>query len=756
MARSSRLQVRWAVWLWVLALSPIPAQDTFLARRDAVRAVQPTGIELQLSASKTRFYWGEIVPLTLTLSARERGLFVAESLISDRARLNDIDEFVVDPVSSTEDPLRGLPGESSGMEGVFAGNQILGPETPFRLDLNLNESVRFLRPGAYRVFAISRRVSQVIDRSLTEEELRTYRAGKAIEVVSNVLTVEVLPAPAAWVSAQIAEATEILDRPFVNDAAVFKARRQAGLTLRFLDTVEAAVALARRLSPPDLDTFALRTALLDSSHRAALLPELERLLVDPEQRIPASFLDSLARLAVIVEADGVLPPYPQEEDARQAHLAEAERRLYRTNAKQVEFAAALVRSLPNKRRDIRVLTLETLLAEADNRRDPPSWAPGVVDAVIADFRALPRESQENLLGQRWHLLREANILPLLLDLFTDPLPVERGSGSIAAAALLRIYELDPGRGRDLILAELRRPEGSPLGSYLLGLPDENLPELDPILLGQMVRWGTAELLIARYASGGIVKQVEAAYREQQSRRPVDCPYPLVSYFLKYDPEYGERELREALARPACHNITSIVQYVGRHAWSPALERLAMEYVHGSAPLAVKRAAAEALTKFGSPAAKDRLWAAMEGFRDEWKDREELLAKPAGRDAAGLELALVGALAHAQGWVLEPEDLRRLITLCASSNCRATVESAISAAENKQVAIFASRSLYPGGDHFGVAQYYDVTGFPELAAKLKQFAPGTAFQLMTPVSWDGRRLLAPVEEAIRAAGHRVLH
>ena len=71
------------------------------------------------------------------------------------------------------------------------------------------------------------------------------------------------------------------------------------------------------------------------------------------------------------------------------------------------------------------------------------------------------------------------------------------------------------------------------------LPDATLPELDDTLAES-----SYELLVLRYATGDIVKRVEAAYRARMAEQGLPrCAGPLVFYFLKYDRAFGERLLQ---------------------------------------------------------------------------------------------------------------------------------------------------------------------------------------------------------------------
>lgn len=126
----------------ILFVAVVWGQDAFVGRREALRGSQPAGVELRIAAPKPTFYLGEAIPLTLSFSATQPRTFVADSRLHDRVgRMNYIEEFRADPVTATEDPLRGLLGESGGMGGLSGGNAILSADKPFTVQRILNEWV---------------------------------------------------------------------------------------------------------------------------------------------------------------------------------------------------------------------------------------------------------------------------------------------------------------------------------------------------------------------------------------------------------------------------------------------------------------------------------------------------------------------------------------------------------------------------------------------------------------------------------------
>ena len=186
-------------------------------------------------------------------------------------------------------------------------------------------------------------------------------SGSRPELVSNIVTLNIVPAPPAWVKQQIADAVAILDGPVTEDTR--EPRLRAGRTLRFLESPEAAVELARHLdSGDDMDS------LLASPYRKQLLPVMEARLVAPDQPVWDHYLDTLTRLS---------------------------------QKKRTDYVARLIASLPAKQPEARVVSMNTLLDSFRLGSGDTSWLPVTAASLITDFRSLPSRIQENLLVSRW-------------------------------------------------------------------------------------------------------------------------------------------------------------------------------------------------------------------------------------------------------------------------------------------------------------------------------------------------------------------
>jgi len=459
-----------------------------------------------------------------------------------------------------------------------------------------------------------------------------------------------------------------------------------------------------------------------------MLQLMEQRLVAADQPVWERYLDALAQLAELVASGGSMPPYPKDAAGQKAWQEESKRRTVVRERKQNEYAARLIACLPAKQPQARAVSLNTLLDFGVRKGPEQPWLPSVVASLIADFRGLPAMTQSALLEYRWSALKGPAILPVLRGLVANP-PPRQFDPPIQSVALRRLYELSPGEGRKIILDEIRLPTKNLPFSTLAMLPDPALPELNDVLARRF-----DPLLILRYATGDIVKRVENVYlarnAEIEKQNLPACAGPLAFYFLKYDPPIGERLLREDFARPAaapaCYDIGFQFHQFGPWAYSPALERLAIESLT-SPKVPVKRGAAEVLGKFGSVAAEKPLWDAMEYFRSWWKGRGEELKQQTGQESMQFERALRIALAQADGWVLQEPGLNRLLALCTSEWCRQEVTGWISAAKPP-----VSIRISPQAEGFSYSVAHYAPG-PEdwLRRKLLQYRESTAFRLEQP-------------------------
>lgn len=168
-------QWAWASPVWLAATllaGAVFARDAFLDQWKEHAGRQPERVGLSITAPKSEFFFGEVIPLELKFTSSRQRTFLADSRLQERVgRMNYTEEFVVTPAALSEDPLQGLPGGQGGMGGL-SGGLVLLSEKPFAFERVLNEWVRFRKPGTDRVYVLSRRVSQSLDPGVREARER--------------------------------------------------------------------------------------------------------------------------------------------------------------------------------------------------------------------------------------------------------------------------------------------------------------------------------------------------------------------------------------------------------------------------------------------------------------------------------------------------------------------------------------------------------------------------------------------------------
>ncbi len=718
------------------AVQPAWAQDVFLAGWQAKRSKQPGDVrfELSLPGGKSEFWMGEIIPLECQLSALSPKRWAADSRMYDRVgRLNFTEEFHLDPADKVVDPLEGLPGAGGGMGGISGGAAILGDE-PFVYERDLNEWIRFLEPGKYRLYVTSRRALRILGSERSESSIQRYEHGQPAELVSNIVTLEIRRPPVGWARRQLDAALEILDLPDPqpND---HEAVRQVGRVLRFLETPEAAEAMARRLGRGfefPIGDFSL--GILASPYRDQTLPLLELLLEAPDQPVSSLVVNTMAQLYGLANAGRPMPPYPSDNPAAQQEWQAESRKRWEQQQRQSEnYYSRLASSIGRKQPEARAICLHTLVNESqtDASRPLPAWYPRMAELLAENFLDLPANVQRDLLSSGWSRIASPQMAPVLREIYKNP-PEPPVDPALEDLALRRLYELAPGEARRLILEQIRRPTKRLSWQTLGMLEEKTQPELNEVLAGRLEGGGYDDRLIVRYGDRGILERVKGAYEklrtEAAERDEPLCLTPLHFYLLKFDPEYGEREVRRVFsdqrtAYPACRDMGWLSHELGRYVMSPALEKVAIEYL-GDSSVVIKKGAAEILGRFGSAAAEKPLWETMVFFRNWWKGREEELKEPHGEEGMQFERSLRQALAQADGWVLDPRQLERLRALCSSDWCRQDVDQWIREAESPVRVQIDSADRDNFWVHLG---QYPLRSFDDVERKLGQFPAGTRFR-----------------------------
>jgi hypothetical protein len=272
--------------------------------------------------------------------------------------------------------------------------------------------------------------------------------------------------------------------------------------------------------------------------------------------------------------------------------------------------------------------------------------------------------------------------PVLRQIYETAPQARYPENPLLASAVERLYELDANRTRNLLLEEMKRLDPRLPYRTLAILPDATLPELDATLLDHLQHNGgrPAEELIARYSTPSILDPVKNFYakRDAEMRSRVTtnpnvaapaCEPPLIAYFLRVDPAWGEKLLRQSLGERSYAMGRCWLGIIGQTAVyhsGPVWEKVAIDALQDPA-VPVKIDAVKSLSQYGSRAAKPAIFEAFRYWHEWWKNRGEQ-----NEESRRLEQTFVEATTHPKSWAPEDRDLATIRDLCLTDGCKSQV------------------------------------------------------------------------------------
>ena len=611
-------------------------------------------LQVTIAGDQQEFHIGETIPLSLSFKTTVKGAYEVNMAQYDRGGRMNYERFVVSPSDGAIDP---LPTNTGSMGGI-TGYQFLTPE-PWTIKLNLNEWIRFTRPGEYRLVVTSNRVS-ARDRS-------NPLGASPVTAHSNEIVLKIVPANAAWQRQVYDEAVAVLDARAPTQREQMEkytaSRRQAIETLRFLGTADATRELAKRMRgevSEGLDYICM-LGLISSPERSVARSAMEEALADPDHPIGDIFLYTL----------GTLNSERGSADVN-----------WRDNHKRA--VEELIAALPLKRGKALSISLSTAVNQAWNGNElPQQTMDKLVSQLVSMFDQLPLNEENALLSFRWDKIKSPALLPILKRYAQDyhDFPEMRelnayNSLALSGSALRRWYELDPAGARPAIITEITRPRPR-FGTGVLGLlPDETLPEVD-FALAQHFRTshdldGSSNLasLIARYATAAILPQITENLDAHIGKWACAIQNPILAYVLRVSPASARPRIQQAIAArgedfSACNH--SLFQDISTAHYDPVLEEIGINSLDDHDP-EVAMTAATMLGGFGSKNSEAALWQRYASWCARWTGHEKELELMSAEmsddriDQLGLGENLMAALATGKSWLSNKSKLQRLSQL----------------------------------------------------------------------------------------------
>ncbi len=363
-------------------------------------------LRVETATGQSSFHAGERIGLRLQFSAAAEKTFEINMAGYDRSGRMNYEQFAVEPAGGWTDPLRDYFGSLMGFLGGGISSSTALSTVPTVIGLDMNEWVRFDRPGEYTVRVTSGRVSrQVAGGSWT-----------TVPVVSNALRVRVVAATPAWQAAALKKAEGVLAAVPEGNGQVPEARVAAVADVRYLGTDAAIAVMAAGLRDErrqEMYAYAFGLIGLPEAKRDAARKAVREEMEAPEFPVSGWCLT----VAGFLEA-GSLRGTP--ESVRAA----------RVRGDAAAWREALA-GLPRKLGQARAVTAATLLGQVP--RDASAAEKQRLGSVLAaSFGELKPDDQIAQLQVNWEILRGNDMLPLLRRLAAGPADAPRGAGGTAS------------------------------------------------------------------------------------------------------------------------------------------------------------------------------------------------------------------------------------------------------------------------------------------------------------------------------------
>ncbi len=441
--------------VWSHGLAQSTAPDEFARNHLQLIAKNPDGLTftLKLKDPGIRFHVGEIIRLELTFASSLPETYVYDNASYDRSGRLQIDSFILDRADGIADPLDDYYHKSLGgfMGGGLRGIGALSTK-PEIANYDLNEWLRFDKPGKYRLYVVSHRLTKG----------KPYHQGNTpVEPASNVIQFEIVPADREWEQKTFSEAVKVLDSaPKVTSQIGENGYRSACRVLRFMGTEAAVKEMVKRFRGQEAQCdFEYYLGLLGSPDRSFVIEQMQAALDAPDQPVPGSLLSALTFLSYVVQNPAAWQQFSNDDAGRIASRLQWEERKRHYDLIRQSYLERLALALPQKTGAAAAISTETLISFGanDKSKDGDGRRQQLAVSLAKVFTELPLETQRNLLEYRWKQISDAAMLPVLRQLYEHPPDLHVIPAPFPGVALRRIYDLSPEEGRQLILAEIKRP-----------------------------------------------------------------------------------------------------------------------------------------------------------------------------------------------------------------------------------------------------------------------------------------------------------
>jgi hypothetical protein len=610
-------------------------------------------VKLSLADNKTAYRIGEPIRLVLEFTADRDGYQV--DTIPDRSESTS-DTIVVSPDSGVSHWLSEYLGGTRYLRDVISLAQL--SSNPTRVELLLNDSIRFDRGGKYSVKVVTNRVRPTASS-------REYHP--PISLTTNEVSIEIQPMTDAEEEKEVKRLSDLLDA-----AHGWQSEEKLTEELSFLTGDSSSREKVRRFLNSEGRSgnyFAhISSGLYIARNRALVLQLLETAMRDPNTPVTSALLGAVTKLRVLQEGTatttapmnvGMMDPRgdPRQVEIQDTYVTELAAGLAkRTGKSQTTTAMTILMHLPKEPQAAGALLRES-------RR-----------ILLQQFDNLHPFEQEYLMRVYWDQLRDPALVPSLEKMLAN-----RGiaSKNIHDAALQRLIEIAPDRARAYVISEISDSTSLVDLEVLGSLKESSLPEVDAALLDQIRRLASSTLsfdrvylkqkasLLARYATSNIYPDLMEIYRNSGSKLPLESRACLLAYFAKHNEQEALPLIEAALTNLQPGQDFNFLPDLTKLYYSDGIDELLRNRLESNEPQTASTAAY--LISLHGPASDEKLIEArLELWLKEWGNR----AAEAETNSQGtIERELIMALSHAKSWQLPPERVKEFQRGCVTNLCR---------------------------------------------------------------------------------------
>ncbi len=526
-----------------------------------------------------------------------------------------------------------------------------------RLEIVLNDSLRFDNPGRYTVSITTNRVKRASKDFSGETFTRT----------TNTISFEVQT---------MSDEDEAKEVKGLSDLLNANRDPRTGETiakqLSYLIGDPSTREKVRRFIKPDEQGASgqMYNGLFIARNRDLTLKLIEAAMRDPNVPVTKEMLSVATRLKILLNYGvterpvappvGVLQPFeePRNREIREGYVA--------------ELAAGLEKRSGNS------LTTTATTIFTSIWPQPQSESAGVREArnvLVQQFDTLHPFTQEWLLNVYWNQMRDPLLIPSLKKMLTATTSV--GEKNLHETALLRLLEMSPDDVRPYVVGEIRNPDSFLEVETLGKLKDESLPEVDASLLDQIrkltqtndnrakVLLRLKTQLLARFATDRIYRELMQLYREMGANLPREARPGLLAYFAKHNEREAMPLIEQAVADLQPGEYPQVLTDVTALYYSDAMGALLKKFMETDDAVTASHAA-YLIGVHGAAGDEKLLEARLKHWREQWRDR---VAEADAQQQGQIERELIYALVHGKSWKLSAERVRELQMSCLTQMCK---------------------------------------------------------------------------------------